>query len=199
MRNLLLSALLVACASASAADQPQPYVKKFDVKTPDLLPGKRAEVEMPLLRRTPAPTPAAPVATSNAAPAPSGMPMIPASEPANTAASAPASTTATSAPTNPATTAPGQPVTVYATMAQAAKAGVDPLNELKPTAPVATTASAPAAPVTASGFNLKNPGSWLPWVQTHKEQAMKTAMLALGILVLGFGAIRVLARRKSQE
>jgi hypothetical protein len=204
MRNLLLTALLVACASASAADQAQPYVKKFDVPTPDKLPGKRAEVAMPLLvRERPAPAPAAPAApaaVTGADASTSGMPMIPASDPTNTktsAAPAPAPSSATAA-TPTGSPAAGQPVATYATMAQAAKAGVDPLNEHK-SAPATSVPVTPAAPVTSAGFDLKNPGSWLAWVQSHRDQAMKTALLALGILVVGFGATRFRARRNSQE
>lgn len=199
MRNLLLTALLVACASASAADQAQPYVKKFDAPTPDLMPGKRAEVSMPIVpRQLPAPKPAAPAGT-NTPTAPSGMPMIPASDPTNNAV-APSPAISPPAAANPAAPTPGQPVTTYATMAQAAQAGVDPLNEHKGASAVQTTAApVTPAPVAQSGFDLKNPGSWLPWVQSHREQAMKTALLALGILVVGFGAIRFRARRNTQE
>jgi len=201
MRNLLLTALLATCVSASAADQAQPYVKKFDVPTPDALPAKRADVQMPLLvKERPAPTSAPAAAstptattTTGTATSPSGMPMIPASDPTNkAAASNPAGTPSTSTPVA------GQPVMTYATMAQAAKAGVDPLNEQK-SAPTTTPAAAPAAPVVAVGFDLKNPASWLSWVQSHRDQAMKTGLLALGMLVLGFGVIRFRARRNSQE
>jgi hypothetical protein len=198
MRNLLLTALLATCVSASAADQAQPYVKKFDVPTPDALPAKRADVQMPLLvKGEPVPAAAAaPAATTGAATAPSGLPMIPASDPTNKA-TVPAATSTAGAPST-GTPVAGQPVTTYATMAQAAKAGVDPLNEQK-SSPTITPAATRPAPVVAAVFDLKNPASWLPWVQAHRDQALKTGLLALGILVVGFGAIRFRARRNSQE
>lgn len=174
MRILLLSALLALYASASAADQAQPYVKKLDMPTPDTLPAKEVEVSMPrpelLLRPAPAKL-TAPAAAS-------GMPMVPASDPANGAGSP--------APT------PGKPAVAYATLAQAAKAGVDPLGEHKASTPAPTPAAQGA------GFDITRPAGWLAWAQAHRDLAAKYALVVVLILLAVFGVSRFLTRRSAQ-
>lgn len=201
MKRLLLSALLVASAGVCAADQPKPYVQKFDAPTPDKLPATRAEVSMPLPTRI-APAPAQTNATSpstlapaTAATAPVGLPMIPASDPNNHAKAPEPSVT----PTSPSGLVPGQPVATYATMAQAAAAGIDPLNEHKLAADKPVVASAPTPSVTATGFDVKNPSSWLAWAKSHREEAFKFGFGGLSVLVVGIVFARIRARRKSQE
>jgi hypothetical protein len=174
-----MSVLLAACVCANAADPAQPYVKKLDVPTPDTLPAREVEVAMP--RPMPAPRPV-PAATSAAVSA-SGMPMVPASDPGNHAqVAAPA----------PAPVA-GKPVVAYATLAQAAKAGVDPLGEHK------TASVAAPAPVAAStAFDITRPAGWLAWVQAHRDLAARYALVVAVILAAMFGVSRFLARRNSQ-
>jgi len=201
MKRLLLSALLVASASVCAADQAKPYVQKFDAPTPDKLPATRAEVTMPLpVRIAPAPAQSAAAAPTTVAPAPAvavptGLPMIPASDP-NNHAKVPQPTVT---PTSSNGLVPGQPVATYATMAQAAEAGIDPLNERKPATSTPAAASAPAPVVTTTGFDVKNPASWLAWAKSHREEAFKFGFGALAVLVVGVVLGRIRARRNTQE
>ena len=74
--------------------------------------------------------------------------------------------------------APGVPVKVYSTLAEAAKAGVDPLGEHKAAAPVAQ------APV-ARGFEWKNPQAYLAFAKHHQSEVLQGGLgLLVALLIL---------------
>lgn len=190
MRTLLLPALLAICVSAGAAE-PQPYVKKIDAPIPDMNGPATVKVSQPNARLRDAM--AAPATPQSAAVAnPLGLPMIPASDPNNTATiPAPASTGA--APTVPGAV---QPVPTFATMAQAAAAGVDPLSETKPEAVAATASPQKAAP---ASFDITNPAGWLPWLQANKEHVSRYALVAMGILAAALVGFKLMSWRSGRE
>jgi len=81
--------------------------------------------------------------------------------------------------------APGVPVKVYATLGEAAKAGIDPLGERK-----AESAPAPQ-PVAQAGFNWKSPDAYLAFARQHKSEFIQGG---LGLLVAAL--ILLLLRRR---
>lgn len=118
--------------------------------------------------------PAAGAASSSAAPAPAGGT-------ASAPTSAPAPTAAASDPV--------APVKTYATLSDAAKAGVDPLNELQELKSAVKEALPEIVPV----FDWRNPQSYLDWVKAHQALALK---YGLGVLVAALAAGLFMRPRK---
>jgi hypothetical protein len=115
--------------------------------------------------------------TAIATPTPGASSVVP--SPAGTAAQ-PSSDAAPMAlaPAAASGIAPGVPVKVYSTLAEAAKAGVDPLGERKATAPVAQT------PV-ARGFDWKNPQAYLAFAKHHQSDVLQGGLgLLVALLIL---------------
>lgn len=95
--------------------------------------------------------------------------------------------------------APGVPVPVYRTMAEAAKAGVDPLGEhLKaPEVAVQEPVSEPAklppiAKAAKPALVLDDSSTWKAYAMAHEEQLYKFGLPGLGVLFL----LLILARRR---
>lgn len=215
MRHLLLGVSLALCVTASAwsAEAEQPYVKKFNAPPPT--PSTTGRIQSMMVYPD-SPAPAAGGTAVPSAPGMAAMPMVPASQPgaaplAPSASSAAPAGTASAAPLNPPPASPadtgptavpgnqtaesappslkltpGVPVKTYATLAQAAKDGIDPLGENKATPP-AVVAEKPSA----TALDLARPDTWLPWLQTHQQEALQYG----GILLVGL-AVGLLASRR---
>lgn len=204
MRTLLLSVLLAVSVQAIAASPEQPYVKKIDGPGPDANSAVTVQVRVPkhptpwsVIRNRSGKPVATTDAVAEATPAvaavanPQGLPMIAASDPKNNASTAAAGTPATTATAN--SPVVGQPVVVYATMAQAAKAGVDPLGERK--AAVVVSQVQPSS----SKFDIRHPAAWLPWLKDNSALATRYALVMLGVLLAAFFSFKLLNRRASQD
>lgn len=133
------------------------------------------------------PVPTTPSATSPsttvAADPTAGFPSIPAAGPAG--ASSPAPSTGT-------VPAPGPlaPVKAYATLAEAAQAGIDPLKELEVSVAPPQVKAEPTAP---AAFNWKDPLSYLAWAKANQAMALK---YAAGVLVAALAASLFMRKRK---
>ena len=153
--------------------QPAPVSPQVAAGVP-MIPGSLAAAQ-PAPTTAAAPTPAsviAPVAAEPVASAPATAAPDAASRGAFAAATASGLT-------------PGVPVKVYATLGEAAKAGIDPLGERK-----AEPAPAPQ-PVAQAGFNWKSPDAYLAFARQHKSETIQGG---LGLLVAAL--ILLLLRRR---
>jgi hypothetical protein len=190
MRTLLLPVLLAVCVTAGA-EEPQQYVKKINTPIPEVDgPGTVKIANPSIRRRDSAATPAAPVPAPVAQANPLGLPMIPASDPTNTATVPTPNTPA------PVAAGPVQPVATFATMAQAAAAGVDPFKENKPAGVSVSATPAKAAP---APFDITNPAGWLAWLQANKEMASRYALVAMGILAAALVGFKLMTWRSGRE
>lgn len=99
---------------------------------------------------------------------------------AASAASAPAG--AASLPAANPGLVPGQPVKVYATLGEAAKAGVDPLKDL----PKAASAVAPVQPEAPAAFNWRDPKALMAWARDNVRQLLTYVALVLVAAGAGF-------------
>lgn len=198
MKQLALVFLAFAPFVAQAQATASAPVAKPDAKEMQLTlpgppgPGQRGTVmtdirAVPVEPKTSAGTKAAAPGDKTAA-----FPSIPAAggAPSSTAptASATSAATATPAPTA-AASEPVAPVKTYATLSDAAKAGVDPLKELQDLKPAVKEAPPETAPV----FDWRNPQSYLDWVKTHQTLALK---YGLGVLVAALAASLFMRPRK---
>ena len=197
MRTLLLPVLLAVCVTAGA-QEPQQYVKKINTPIPDVNGPTTVKVTVPSARARVAGA-AAPAASATPSPAqanPMNIPMIAASDPTNTATvPAPAANAGTTAA--PAAAGPVTPVPTYATMAQAAAAGVDPFNTEKPVA--AAVKATPEKAPSSTAFDITNPAGWLSWLQANKEQASRYALVAMGILAAALVGFKLMSWRSGRE
>jgi hypothetical protein len=127
-------------------------------------------------------------------PAASGMPQIAGASTPGQGASAPAAappaateqvTTQAAAPAPAAAPGqvglvPGEPAKVYTTLAAAAEAGVDPLNERKISVSKPKAAEEDAQP----GFDWRDPGAYLSFVQANEKLAKMGGFGLLGAILL---------------
>jgi len=113
--------------------------------------------------------------------------------PVDKTAAFPSIPAAGAAPSSPASAAaasdPVAPVKTYATLSDAAKAGVDPLNELHELKSAVKEALPEIPPV----FDWRNPQSYLDWVKAHQALALK---YGLGVLVAALAAGLFMRPRK---
>ncbi len=197
MRSLVVASffvagsLMTATAPAAAAGTPTPAQDasiKLNYPAPPVQGGRTVETDI-----APPPTPSSPAPVKQVASQPPAMQMptiAAAGQPPDVAASA-----ASGAASTPATglqpgVVPGQPMRTYATMADAAKAGIDPLNEAE-RKPVAAPAP---SPVVAAGFNWLDPQSYRQWLDAHRQVVFKYAAMVLVAALAGW----LYSRRKGK-
>lgn len=190
----LLAGLLLALTLGNvvAGEAQAPYVKKINAPIPNA-EIKGAEIQTTLNATMGTMTTnvkqgqatGAPAATGSS----SGLPMVPASDATNTA-SVPVAEVPSSAPAvQPPAVGPAR---AYATLAEAAKDGVDPFASTRP----ASAAVAELPPVESEvQLDLKDYHTWWPWLRANVRDLLPYLLILVGGLVMGAFVSRRGARR----
>jgi len=174
LSGLAAACLVLALTSPALAAQPEQdpgYTSqiRLNPNVPSKVPGE-VQTNLPDAEKAAAILAARAAALAPAEPAvlpppiPAGLPAVPASlDPAPASAQASPAASPDGAPTPPPGFVAGEPLPTYATMAEAASAGVAPFKDDKPL----VLAAPPLAAPDDESFNWGNPDAYLDWIAAN--------------------------------